>query len=407
MRNSLTFVLLWVSAMAASAYSRIYSETVKTATAIVGDDWLQQPVIRLGTDDVMTVGFDELSHNFSRMTYHLEHCEPDWTTTESLFDSDWLEGFNDIVIDNYETSVNTTVDFIHYSLQIPNDRCRIKMSGNYRLTVNNADGEKMLDIEFMVTEQLLPVSMTVTTNTDIGHNRSHQQVDLTVNTSKLQITDPDNQLTAVVMQNWDRQNARSGIQPSFHTPVGLEWRHQKMFIFDAGNEYHKFEVLDVTHPTMGIENIVWDGEHFQVYPYPASPRPNYLTDVDADGAFLVRNSERSETDITCDYVIVNYRLNAPWCGDIFIDGHWTSDNDRSAYKMTYNEEEHCYTCQLLQKQGYYSYRFTDASGQTAPTEGNFFQTENRYQTMVYYKGNADRTWRLVGFQNVTYNKFAE
>jgi len=37
-------------------------------------------------------------------------------------------------------------------------------------------------------------------------------------------------------------------------------------------------------------------------------------------------------------------------------------------------------------------------GTTAPvsTEGNFFQTENSYQTLVYYKGVGERTDRLVG-----------
>ena len=36
-----------------------------------------------------------------------------------------------------------------------------------------------------------------------------------------------------------------------------------------------------------------------------------------------------------------------------------------------------------------------------PSEGNFFQTENRYQAMVYYKGTGERTWRLVGYQQVS------
>jgi hypothetical protein len=36
-----------------------------------------------------------------------------------------------------------------------------------------------------------------------------------------------------------------------------------------------------------------------------------------------------------------------------------------------------------------------------PEEGSFYQTENRYQAFVYYKGVSERTWRLAGYQQVT------
>jgi hypothetical protein len=54
----------------------------------------------------------------------------------------------------------------------------------------------------------------------------------------------------------------------------------------------------------------------------------------------------------------------------------------------------------MQKQGYYSYHYVDAEGRTAVTEGNFFQTRNRYQALIYYKGIGDRTWRLVGYRGL-------
>ena len=32
-----------------------------------------------------------------------------------------------------------------------------------------------------------------------------------------------------------------------------------------------------------------------------------------------------------------------------------------------------------------------------PSEGNFYQTENTYQALIYFKANGDRTDRLVGY----------
>ena len=96
------------------AGNKIYSERFKSLTSMVNNDWKNRPVMTLGTTDVLHIGFDELSHNYHRLTYHLEHCEADWKASEELFESDWLEGFNDNQIEDYQNSVNTTVLYTHY-----------------------------------------------------------------------------------------------------------------------------------------------------------------------------------------------------------------------------------------------------------------------------------------------------
>ena len=105
--------------------NRILSPRFKSLTSTVNGDWLNRPVLTLGTSDELTIGFDELSHNFHRLTYHLEHCEADWTPSEDIFESNWLEGFNDLQIEDYQNSINTTVLYTHYQLTLPNDRCEL------------------------------------------------------------------------------------------------------------------------------------------------------------------------------------------------------------------------------------------------------------------------------------------
>ena len=384
--------------------NRIYVPNVRTLTSIVNGDWLNRPVMELGSNDVLNIGFDELSHTYHRFVYKLEHCEADWTVSDGLFESDWLEGFNGIPIEDYQNSINTTVLYTHYQLTIPNDQCRLKMSGNYRLTVYDEDNndERILEVEFYVVESLMSIGMEVTTNTDIDHNLSHQQLSMTVLYNDVRVTNVDDQLHTVVMQNWREDNARHDIRPTYINMRGLGWEHQKELIFDAGNEFHKYEVLDTSHPTMGIDHIDWDGEHYQVWPFPATTRRNYLTDVDADGAFRIRNSEMTEIDYTCDYVWVNYVLQSPWQGDLYVSGHWTTDYDKEHYLMRYSGEKGVYYTQLMQKQGYYSYQYLTADGNNPPSEGSFYQTENRYQALVYYKGIGERTWRLVGYRGVEF-----
>jgi hypothetical protein len=106
---------------------------------------------------------------------------------------------------------------------------------------------------------------------------------------------------------------------------------------------------------------------------------------------------------------VNYRLkaDAPSSGHIVIDGRWTTDSHADNYRMTYDADEDLFTASILQKQGYYSYQYLweDEHGtrRVLPSEGNFYQTENRYQVLVYYKETGGRTWRLAAFGQVTLN----
>ena len=408
-RHLLTTLSLLLLPLTLTGASRTLSPQIRSLQVVANQDWLSPPVIRLGSDDVIHVAFDELSHNFHRYVYRLEHCEEDWTPSEEIFESDWLEGFNDNIIDDYQNSVNTTVAYTHYTLQIPNERCRLTMSGNYRLHILDEDqeDEEVAVAEFRVTEESMTLLLAATTNTDIDTNGSHQQLSMSLGFGSNVVTRPDEQIRTVVMQNQREDNLRRNVGPNLTSTNGLEWTHNRQLIFQGGNEYHKFEVLDPSHPTMGIDFIRWDGTYFQVWPYLNEPRPNYIYDEDADGAFYIRNSDNVENDTASDYVWINYRLKAPRLpeGCVVIDGQWaTSADDRYQYVMTYNEAESLYTARILQKQGYYSYQYLwlkdDGTTHLLPSEGNFFETENRYQAFVYYKGTGERTWRLVAYRQI-------
>ena len=403
-------IILMMLPLTARGGNKVYDPQIKSLQAVVNDDWLSYPaVLRLGSGDRLYVGFDELSHNYHRYIYRLEHCEADWSRSEELFESDWLEGFNDNTIDDYVNSINTIVAYTHYQFSIPNDRCRFKMSGNYRLYVideDDAPDVPVAMVEFLVTEQVMNLQMSASTNTDIDTNDSHQQIAMSLDYGSIHVTNPSEQIRCRVMQNGRDDNMKDNPQPTYVNANGLEWRHNKNLIFDAGNEYHKYEVLDVSHPTMGIEHMRWDGENYQAYPFTDLPRPNYLYDEDANGAFYIRNSDNRENDIISEYVWVNYRLKAPRLaegeGNILIDGQWTTDDNRQSYQMTYDEGQQMYVGKVLQKQGYYSYQYlwqkADGAISLLPSEGNYYQTENTYQAFIYYKGTGERTWRLVAYR---------
>ncbi len=389
----------------------VRSPQVASLEVVAGNDWTALPVMELDGDDVLHVDFDLLSHQYRRLCYRLEHCDADWTPSAGLFESDYCQGFaTDNTIDDTEESLNTNQLYTHYALQLPNDRCRPTMSGNYRLSVyddNAADKTPLLVVCFMVVDPQMAVGLDVTANTDRGLSTRYQQVSMRVDYGQLRVTDPQTQVHTVVMQNGRTDNAVRGAQPQIVGPKGLAWSHCRDLIFEAGNEYRKFETLDVTHTTMGLETMGWDGERYHAYVWPDEPRPNYVYDEDADGAFLIRNSDNSEVAYTCEYLLVHFTLLSPQLpADIYIDGAWTLGQRTPRYQMQWNDATQRYEAALWLKQGYYNYQYlavgADGHATPVPSEGSFYQTENRYQALVYYRAPGDRTDRLVGYASTVY-----
>lgn len=388
----------------------ILSERIASLQVTAGYDWLAPPVIELNGNKAININFDDLTHEYHRYVYRVEHCEADWTTSEDLFASDYIDGFADgLPLDDLTESLNTNVLYTHYRLQIPNARCRIKMSGNYRVTIydENNGGEPMLTACFMVVEPSVGISLNVTTNTDIDINGQHQQVEMQLSYGNLAVTDPERQLCTIVTQNnrWD--NAVVNSRPQFVMSDGLRWSHNRDFIFPGGNEYRKFEMLDVSHTTMGLEYIRWDGDNYHAYIWPDEPRHSYIYDEDANGAFLIRNSDNYDIDNTCDYMLVHFRLPSPrLSGRIFLNAQWTYDRFLPRYELEYDDTRQLYEVVVPLKQGYYSYQYllmnADGTLRPLPSEGNFFQTENTYQAYVYFRGVGERTDRLVGYQEIDF-----
>lgn len=385
----------------------ILSPTITSLQVVAGKDWLLPPITQLGGEPI-NISFDDLTHEYHRYTYRIEHCEADWTTSEEIFTSDYCEGYyEDNPIDDLVESINTNTLYTHYSLQIPNERCRLKIGGNYRLTVvdNNNDDTPILTVCFMVVEPLMKVGLSMTTNTDYDINKRHQQIAMDLKYGNLTVTSPETQIKTVVMQNGRWDNAVVNAKPQYVMSDGLRWDHCRDFIFNGGNEYRKFEILDPGHPTLGIETISWDGENYNAMIWTDEPRQSYVYDEDANGAFYIRNSDNFENDYSSDYILTHFCLKSPRLeGKVYLNASWTYDRFEPKYEMQYDDLAQLYTTTLPLKQGYYSYQYlwlrNDGTTAPVPSEGNFYQTENQYQALVYYRPIGGRTDRLVGFGQI-------
>ena len=385
--------------------NEILDKNIASLQVVANNDWLSLPIISLNSNDFINISFDNLTHEYHRYCYKVEHCEANWRISSALFESDYIDGFaSGNTIDDVQESTNTVQLYTHYSITFPNNKCRPKISGNYRVTIYDENDEKHVICRayFMIVEPSMAVQLNVTTNTDVDINGKHQQVEMAVDYGNNIVSNPQTQIKTVVMQNCRWDNAVINARPQYIKANGLQWIHCRDYIFDGGNEYRKFETLDVTHTTMGLESINWDGHNYHAWIWTDEPRPSYIYDKDANGAFLIRNSDNIDNDINSDYIITHFRLKTPQTSNpIYINGFFTNDRFLPQYEMKWNEKNQQYEGELLLKQGYYSYQYLmmkpEGKLKPVPSEGNFCQTENTYQALVYLKSNSDRTDRLVGY----------
>ncbi len=131
-------------------------------------------------------------------------------------------------------------------------------------------------------------------------------------------------------------------------------------------------------------------------------RRNYLYDEDQNGISVVRTEDYYDADTEADYIMTEFCLASPPLlnAELYVGGQWNNYIFDESSRMEYVEGRG-YTKRMLLKQGYYNYMYyTLPQGKqcasTLPYEGNFYQTENQYTILVYYKEQGARYTRLVG-----------
>lgn len=397
------FLIITATMLACIAYGqhRIFDKNICTLQVTLNGNPLLPPVLSLGKASHIQVSWDEMSHDYQRYIYRIQHCDRNWETTADLFESDYLHGTNDLPVEDYENSFNTTQIYTHYSMTFPNKDVNVLLSGNYKLLVFNEDDMDrgpVIEVRLHVVEEETNLTMQVSSNTDIDFNDTHQQVALSLNYGTLRVTDPYTQIHAVVTQN--RRNSRTvhGIRPDINKANGLEWKHCKELIFPAGNEYHKFEILNMAISGMNVDRMRWFEPFHHAILWENEVAQNYLTEEDHNGAFYPRTYDQESNTTQSEYVVVHFTLQSPRLSKkVYVNGEWSNGEFAEECLMQYNEEYGCYEASILLKQGYYDYQYITSDGATIETMGDFWQTENEYQAFIYYKELGGRYDRIVGY----------
>lgn len=401
------FLLLLNAALVSAQVQRIMAPSIRTLTVIVDGDPTLPPFVSLGKRQGVCIEWDEMSHDYHRYKYHIMHCNQDWETSDGIFESDFLAGLNDQVVEDCEKSFNTTQIYTHYSLALPNKEARVLLSGNYKVQIFEEDDDPsedtpVLEAQFCVYENTVPIRIEASSNTDVDFNGKRQQLSLSVGFGTLNVVDPMQELKTIVVQNRRQDNRVEDLVPNIRSGKGIEFTHNRSLIFKAGSEFHRFEILDVHRTSTGVDKMEWVDPYYHATLFADRPASNYSYAEDQDGVYVLRSADDMDDATTAEYVIVHFFLESPRLqgGDVYVCGQWTGEAFNPDCRMEYDEQHGCYHAAILLKQGYYSYQYVQEDSSTARTMGDFFETENEYMVLVYYRGQGARYDRLVGMSKV-------
>ncbi|MDR0971306.1 MAG: DUF5103 domain-containing protein [Bacteroidales bacterium] len=387
---------------------KVYLPLIKTVKLESKGADFSLPLLRLNTNDRITLKFDVLSEETEQYGYTIIHCNSDWTQS-NLNPQEYIEGFEQGIIENHANSINTIQRYVHYWQMFPNNMMRFLVSGNYIIKVyeyDNPDNVAFIS-KFMVYENGANIRANVMMGRSPEDRNTKQEVDVLISPSdNISFLDPNRYIKVFVQQNGRKDNI-SLLKLRQYNGRELEYSFDKSNIFDASNEFRNFDFSSLRLRSQNVSNFDFiQGENVvKLKPiYDRSKLP-YTTLGDINGYYYVRNDRDDNYDLSSDYAWVDFYLKIPQRvgGRFYVWGELSSWDCNEQNIMQYDDRYSAYTASLYLKQGFYNYMIMFMPTTLNPfynigaVEGNFSQTNNVYHIFVYYRKMGDTFDSLIGY----------
>ncbi|MCW3804988.1 DUF5103 domain-containing protein [Plebeiibacterium marinum] len=404
-------LLLFVSGFqysgAQSLNNFVYSQSIKTVMCHKEGWPMSYPVIQLGTDEKIELSFDDLNNDSRSYYYSLVHCNSHWEPSD-ISEQEYVNGINQVPVLDFDFSFNTTVEYVHYKMQFPNEDIGINYSGNYIILVYEDFNREapVLARRFMVVERKVQVQSQIKFAMNSSLRKQQQDINFTVTHRNFEISNPLHEVTVSIYQNQRLDNAIHDIKPQFIKPESLEYNYNRETMFEGGNEFRWLDLRTYEFRTEDVSDIHFHDPyyHLDLKPDESRNEKSYFFQNDFNGRYVIENREGRDPFTESDYVLVHFFLprNEPFAGgDIYIMGGLTNWRIDDSSVMRYNPQFKRYEKTLLLKQGFYNYLYAFKTPQTDQAtvsilEGSYSEAENDYLFLVYYRDISDNYDRLIG-----------
>ncbi len=390
-----------------SAFSQVEKEiappyNIKTVT-FVQNGQNAVPIFNLG--DSFELQFDDLFGNEANYYFSITHCDYDWTPSQ-LSRNEFLNGFDELRIQDYTNSFNSLQSYSHYRLALPNKQTQFRVSGNYMIKILNESKEVVFSRKLILYEDIVSVPLQIKRARNITLSTQKHNLDFSITSQNLNFQNPLTNVKVMLLQNGKINSAITNIKPQFTIGNDLIYRYDAETQFWAGNEFYFFENKNIRAANNSIAYVDSKGGLYNSHLYINDARKNnpYTYYPDIDGNFLINNINATNNEIEADYAWVFFTLSAPtYFGNkpIYVNGMFNNYALTDENKMDYNAAKGVYEKAILIKQGFTNYQYVVADPKGTIDEenaidGNFYQTENNYFVLVYYRENNQRYDRIIG-----------
>lgn len=390
----------------------IYAEDIRTVRLHRFGFEMLDPVIELNDTIRLLLSFDDFGKELKNYTYTVIHCDANWQPSD-LNPFDYIEGFQEQYIRDYQYSFGTITQYTHYSAIVPNDNFKLTKSGNYLLKVYVDDPDSLvLTRRFMVTDLKVNLKATIKRSSIVKYMDAQQEIDFSVLYAGYPIVNPIDEIKVVLTQNSRWDNAKTNLKPVFLKPDELVYDYTTETSFEGGNEFRYFDIQNLRYFSDRVKKITYENKENHVYLFSDEVRKYkaYSSMRDINGKYVVHVNMGSNSGIEADYAYIHFKL--PYDeelkgSDVYVFGELTNWTIDKAYRMKYNPANFSYDAVLFLKQGYieYQYVLVNNKGSIDDTyfEGSFYQTDNTYTIYVYHRQLGTRYDQLIGYDSFKSN----
>ncbi len=376
------------------------------------------PIVALkAPNNSLLLQFDCLSTDIKDYLYTIQHCNADWQPSE-LVDNEYIDGYTEDRITNFENSLNTLTQYVHYTLALPNANMRWIKSGNYLLKIydNSNDQALVLVRRFLVVEttKWRATGEIVRKPASVQKMDTHHELDFSIRHDGVQVNNPQQSVRAFVLQNGRWDNALGPIKPFIERDGAFVFDYQDKIVFPAGKEWRYFDMRSFNYRGEWVKSISERDNFYEVTLRTDESRQgtSYIYHGDINGRFSIENANNNETVAQCDYghVLFSIKRAAPLEDeDVYVFGELSDWQLKPEFKMAYSDIAQAYVCEVPLKQGYYNYEYMVVNSLTNAVEedgleGNWHETSNVYTVLIYYHPFGERYERLMSASSVVSQK---
>jgi hypothetical protein len=398
---------LWLPAQVPDS---IYSPAIRSVRLHMYGNQFALPVYNVNSADQLELHFDDMDGSVKNYSYTYQLCDYDWKPV-NISTFDYIKGFMQQRISTWRASSLAFTRYTHYQAILPDRNSVPSRSGNYLLKVFlNGDTSRLAFTRRLpVVEAKSTVGAQVIQPFAPQFFKTHQKIQFNVNTQGLNSFSAAQQVKVVIIQNNNWMTAVRNIKPTFIRNTTLEYNTENDAVFNAGKEYRWLDLRDFRLQTDRVATATYNKASTEIF---------LKTDME-------RNTQRYVyyNDVNGMYMMEAYNVNPYWQGDyatvhfsfatpdqlpypnkeVYLTGQLTDYKFSAANKLVFNNEKKVYEATLFLKQGYYSYSYTvvdKTDGSIKDIDGSWWEAENQYTILVYYRSFTDRADQLIGVGNI-------